>query len=79
MCEDIDEGWLKKMKEKRYLLSLSPFDLGREIGILWDLEKRYREEGNKERLEWVKQELKKRLEVEKLLYLQEDEMCGGDE
>ncbi len=78
MCE-IDEGWLRELKEKRYLLSLSPFDLGREIAILLDLQERYKEEGDEERLEWVEAELEKRLVIEKRLYLQEDEMGGGGE
>ena len=66
MC---NEDWLK---EKRYLLSLSPFDLGREIGVLLELRERYQED--EERLAWVESELEKRLEVERGLYLQEDEM-----
>ena len=74
MCEEVDEDWLKELKEKRYLLSLSPSDLGREIGILLDLRKEYRGEGDGERLAWVEQELEKRLDVERRLYLQEDEM-----
>ncbi len=78
MCE-IDEEWLRELKEKRYLLSLSPFDLGREIAILLDLQERYKEEGDEERLEWVEAELEKRLVIEKRLYLQEDEMGGGGE
>ena len=78
MCE-IDEEWLRELKEKRYLLSLSPFDLGREIAILLELRDEYREEGNWEKLAWAEKELEKRLDVEKRLYLQEDEMGGGGE
>lgn len=70
MCQDIDKEELKRIKERRYLLSLSPLDLGREIAVLQEMV----EGGDKERREWAEAELEKRLEIAKGLF--EDEGGG---
>ncbi len=67
MCKEIDEEELERIKERRYLLSLSPLDLGREIAVLQEMV----EKCGEERREWAKAELEKRLEIEKGLF--EDE------
>lgn len=59
----ISEEELEAYREQRYLHSLSPYDLMREIRVLWDLEKRY-----EEKLAWVREELEKRLEIEKGMF-----------
>ncbi len=56
---------LEELKEKRYLNSLSPYDLMREINILREMEGRYEDE---EKLEWVREELEKRLEIERGMF-----------
>jgi len=61
---------LEELKEKRYLNSLSPYDLMREIRVLWELEEKYEDE---EKLEWVREELEKRLEIEREMFVYDPE------
>ena len=67
MDEEELEEKIEKMKEKRYLKSLSLLDLGRELGLTERAVERYREEGDEEKAgeleeycEKVRQEINKR-------------------